>query len=72
MSPALWNAGTREGLGSQWCDRLPYIPQDKGRKGLVWALCISRLLPEAHVSYDLGLTKSESPAPSRAEKGAGL
>src|SRR5215210_5690087 len=26
-NPALWKTGTREGLGSQWCDRVPSIPR---------------------------------------------
>jgi hypothetical protein len=34
-NPALWKLGTQEGLGSQWCNRLPYIPKRRGgRKGL--------------------------------------
>jgi hypothetical protein len=29
----LWKLGTREGLGSQWCNRLPSIPQEVGEEG---------------------------------------
>jgi hypothetical protein len=32
LNPALWKTGTQEGSGSQWCDRLPSIPQDRGGK----------------------------------------
>src|SRR5687768_425837 len=30
LNPALWKLGTQEGLGSQWCNRLPSIPQEVG------------------------------------------
>src|SRR5687767_11797079 len=30
LNPALRKLGTQEGLGSQWCNRLPFIPQEVG------------------------------------------
>src|SRR5215208_6936465 len=30
LNPDLWKLGTQQGLGSQWCNRLPSIPQEVG------------------------------------------
>jgi hypothetical protein len=46
-NPALWKLGTREGLGSQWCNRLPRLfPKKLGEKGVVVGTCVFRLLPD--------------------------
>ena len=57
LIPALWKTGTREGLGSQWCNRLPSIPQEDGEKGVVVGACVFRLLAdtstlEAALTYE--------------------
>jgi hypothetical protein len=39
LNPALWKLGTQEGLGSQWCNRLPSIPKKLGEKGVVVGMC---------------------------------
>jgi hypothetical protein len=45
LNPALWKLGTREGLGSQWCNRLPRLfPIKRGEKGVVVGICAIRLL----------------------------
>src|SRR5215216_3373848 len=51
LNSALRKLGTQEGLGSQWCNRLPSIAQEVGgerwgRKGL-WSVCVFCLLPDA-------------------------
>jgi hypothetical protein len=47
LNSALRKLGTQEGLGSQWCNRLPSIPQKKmGEKGVVWSVCAIRLLAD--------------------------
>jgi hypothetical protein len=39
--------GTQEGLGSQWCNRLPHLlPKNMGEKGVVVGICVFRLLPD--------------------------
>ncbi len=45
LNSALRKLGTQEGLGSQWCNRLPSIPQEDGEKGVVVGICVFRLLP---------------------------
>ena len=46
LNPALWKLGTREGLVSQWCNRLPCILQEEGEKGVVVGVCVFLLLPD--------------------------
>jgi hypothetical protein len=47
LNPALWKLGTQEGLGSQWCNRLPRLfPKKRGEKGVVVGTCVFRLLPD--------------------------
>ena len=37
-NPVLWKAGTQEGQGSQWCNRLPTRPPEeiRGGRGSGW------------------------------------
>ena len=47
LNPALWKLGTREGLVSQWCNRLPRLfPKKLGEKGVVVGVCVFPLLPD--------------------------
>ena len=34
-NPALWKTGTQEGLGSQWCNRLPLERHENHASGVV-------------------------------------
>ena len=51
--------GTREGLGSQWCNRLPSIPQEVGgERGCVVGICVFRLLHD-RLTFESTLTEEQ-------------
>jgi hypothetical protein len=41
LNQALRKWDTQEGLGSQWCNRLPCISLRKGEEGVVIGMCFS-------------------------------
>ena len=56
LNPALWKLGTQEGLESQWCNRLPSIPQEVGgERGCVVGVCVFLLLADTP-TFEAALT----------------
>ncbi len=60
LNPALRKTGTQQGLGSQWCNRLPAMPPRYWEEeGMVWSVCVFRLLPDNRLSENSGMEQEQ-------------
>jgi hypothetical protein len=50
LNPALWKTGTQEGRGASGATGYLLCPLDIGEEGMVWSVCVFRLLPDAPTS----------------------
>ena len=51
LNPAPWKKlGTQRGVGASGATGYLLCPLDIGEEGMVWSVCVFRLLPDAHTS----------------------